>query len=122
MIQKSDGAASLLEAVFTGVKLVYPWGRHFKRRAIGHDGCRPVVGRVQAARAPARILRWSSFAFSGLAPVRGAPQSRVSFQTIAVRSRGSICLTARFVSAERSAVRRSYIDCKFSQNCAVPPK
>jgi hypothetical protein len=29
MIQQSDSAASLLEAVFTGVKLVYPWGRYF---------------------------------------------------------------------------------------------
>jgi hypothetical protein len=51
-----------------------------------------------------------------------AVERHVPFQAVAVRSRGSIWRMARFVSAERSAVRRSYIDCKFSQNCAVPPK
>jgi len=51
-----------------------------------------------------------------------AEYRRISFQAAAECSRGSISRSARFVSAERSAVRRSYIDCKFSQNCAVPPK
>jgi hypothetical protein len=31
MVQQPGSAASSLEVVFTGVKLVYPWGRHFLR-------------------------------------------------------------------------------------------